>query len=73
MERISNRLVLLKECRRHTNFVRAVILVVGFAALALQAGSDLSTNTNAVADLNGRYLVTDFDSFANDLMADAEG
>ena len=58
--------------RRHTDFMRAVVLIVGFAALALQAGSDLSTNTNAVSNLDSRHLVTNFDSFANDFVSDAE-
>jgi len=52
--------------------VRAVVLIVAFAVLALQAGLDLSTNTNAVANLDSRHLITNFDGLANHLMSDTE-
>ena len=50
----------------------AVVFVVRLAVLALQAGPDLSTNANAVSDLNGGDLVTDLDCLADDLMSYAE-
>ena len=53
--------------------MRAVVLIVGFAILALQARGNLSANTDTVANLHGRHLVTDFDGFANNLMSDTEG
>lgn len=53
--------------------MRAVVLIVGLAELALQAGLDLSADTNTVSNLDGRHLVTDFDRLANDLMTDANG
>ena len=52
--------------------MRAVILVIGFAKLALEAGADLSANTNAVSNFNGRHLVANFNSLANNLMTDAD-
>ena len=73
VERISNCSAVCHQYQRHTNFVGAVVLIVGFAILAFQAGRDLSAHTDAVADLDRRHLVTDFDGLANDFVADAEG
>lgn len=56
----------------HTNHVRAVILVVGFAHLALQTCFDLSANADAISDLYGGDLITNFDGLANDLMTNAD-
>ena len=47
--------------------------MVRFAQFALQTSLDLGTHTNAVANLDGSYFVSDFDSLANDLMTDADG
>ena len=58
--------------RQHTNHVRTVIFVIGFAKLALQAGADLSANTHTVSNFNGCHLVANFDSFANNFMTDAD-
>lgn len=52
--------------------MRAVVLIVAFAFLALQTGPDLSADTNAVANLDRRHLVTNFDGLANNLMPDTE-
>ena len=52
--------------------MRTVILVIRFAKLALEAGADLSANTNTVSNLNGCYLVANFDSLANDFVTDAD-
>ena len=52
--------------------MRTVILVIGFTKLALEAGADLSANTNTVTNLNGCHLVANFDSLANDFMTDAD-
>ena len=58
---------------KHTDLVRAVVLVIRLADLALQAGPDLCTNTNAVANLDGSDLVADLDGVANDFVAHAKG
>lgn len=50
----------------------AVVLVVRLAVFALQAGPNLSTDTNAVSNLHRGDLVTDLDSLADDLVSDAE-
>ena len=52
--------------------MRAVVLIVGFAEPALQAGADLSANTNTVPNFDACHLVADFDSLANDFMAHAD-
>ena len=58
--------------RQHTNHVRTVIFVIRSAELALQAGADLSANTNTVSNLDGCDLVANFDCLANDFMTDAD-
>jgi hypothetical protein len=55
-----------------TNQMWAVVLVIALALLALQARPDLSSNTHAVSDLDAGDLVTDLDSVANDLVANAD-
>ena len=55
-----------------TNHVRAIILIVRFAELALQTGTDLSANTNTVSNLDSRHLVADFNGLANNFMTDAD-
>ncbi len=52
--------------------MRTVVLVVRLAKLALQTGTNLSTNTNTVSNLDRCYLVTDFDSFADNFMSNAD-
>lgn len=52
--------------------MRAVVLIVSLAELALQAGTDLSTNTNTVSNLDGCHLVADLDSLADDFVANAD-
>lgn len=54
-----------------THFVRAVVLLVSLAELALKTGTNLSTNTNTVSDLDGGHLAADLDCFANDFVANA--
>lgn len=53
--------------------MRTVILIIRLAKLALQTGTDLSANTNAISNLDGCHLVADFDSLANDFMTDTDG
>ena len=52
--------------------MRTVVLVVRLAKLALQTGTDLSTNTNTVSNLDGCHLVADFDSLADDFVTDTD-
>ena len=52
--------------------MRAVVLVVRLAKLALQTGTDLSANTDTVSNLDGCHLVADFDSLADNFMTDAD-
>jgi hypothetical protein len=52
--------------------IRAVVFVLVFAELALEARRDLSTNTNTVADLDLADLVANSDSLANDFVTNAE-
>lgn len=52
--------------------MRAVVLVVSLAELALQAGPDLSSNTNTVSNLDGCHLIADLDSLADDFVTDAD-
>lgn len=56
-----------------TNLMRAVILVVRLANVALEAGSDLSAYANAITDFASRNFVTNTNCLANDLMSDADG
>ena len=52
--------------------MRAVVLLIRLAKLALQARPDLSADTNAVPDLDGAHSVTDLNGLANDFMANAD-
>lgn len=52
--------------------MRAVILIVRLADPALQASLNLSTDTNAIANLHSRHLVANFDSLSYDLMTNAD-
>jgi hypothetical protein len=52
--------------------VWAVILVVALALWALQAGPDLSTNTDSVADLDSLDLGADLDGMTNNFVTDAD-
>lgn len=56
-----------------TNLVRAVVLVVRLANVALEAGLDLSAYTDTITNFASRNLVTNPDCLANDLMSDADG
>ena len=51
--------------------MRAIVLVIGFADFALEAGLDLGTNTNAIADFTGGHFIASLDHFTNDFMAHA--
>ena len=52
--------------------MRAVILVVRLAELALQACLNLSADTNTVSNLDRRHLGADLDSLANNFVTDAD-
>ena len=52
--------------------MRTVVLVIRLAKLALQAGANLGTNSNAISNFDGGHLVADFDSLANDFMTNAD-
>lgn len=56
-----------------TDLVGAVVLVVRLAGLAFETGPDLSTDTDAIADLYRFDPVTDFDGFTDDLVANTQG
>ena len=56
-----------------TDFVRAVVVVVAFALIALQARPDLGTNANAISYLDVLHLRANFYDLADDLMAHADG
>lgn len=58
--------------RCHTNFLGAIVLVVHLAGLALHARPDLSSNADAVANLDRCHLVADLDGFANDFVSHTE-
>ena len=51
----------------------AVVLLICFTELALQACLDLSAHANAVSNLDRGHFVSDFDGFTNDFVADANG
>lgn len=53
--------------------MRAVVLVVGLADLALETGLDLSADTDTVANFTGRHFVANLDHFPNDFMTHANG
>lgn len=50
----------------------AIVLLIGFADLAFEAGLDLSAYADTIADLDGGHLGADFDGLPNDFMADTE-
>ena len=52
--------------------MRAVVLLIRLAKLALQARPDLSADTNTVPHLDGAHFVTDLNGLANDFMANAD-
>ena len=52
--------------------MRTVVLVIGPAKLAFQAGADLGTNSNAVSHLDGGHLIADLDGLADDFMTNAD-
>jgi hypothetical protein len=52
-----------------TNHVRAVVLIVALAHLALHTTLNLGSNTDTITSLELLDLVTDSDDFANDLVA----
>jgi hypothetical protein len=53
--------------------VRAVVFVIALALRALKAGPDLSTNTDAVADLDGLDCRSNLYCLAHDFVTDADG
>lgn len=52
--------------------MRAVVFIIVFANLALQASPDLCTDANAVSYLAERYLWPSLDDLADDFVSDAE-
>ncbi len=48
--------------------MRAVILIIGFAYLAIQASPDLSSDANTVANLDRGHFITDLDGLPNDFV-----
>lgn len=56
-----------------TLLLLAVRLVVLLALRAVQAGRDLRTNADAVANLDGRHLGADLDGRSDDFMAGNDG
>ena len=50
----------------------AVVLVVACALLALQAGPNLGSNADAVANVDARHLVADLHGISNDLVANTK-
>lgn len=59
-------------CAISFKLVGAVILLVGLAIVAREVGTNLSSNTNSVSNLDVLDLKADLDSFANDLVAYAK-
>lgn len=55
---------------RRTDLVRAIVLVIRFADLALKASPDLGADANTLTNLDGADLGTGFDDLANDLVTD---
>ena len=51
------------------NHIRAVVLVVRLAILALKAGSDLGAHANTITDFAGGDFVTHANCLANDFMS----
>ena len=52
--------------------MRTVVLIIRLAKLALQAGADLGSHSNAVSNLDRGHFVADFDGLANDFMTDTD-
>jgi hypothetical protein len=52
--------------------MRAIVLIVRLAKFALQARLDLSTNANAIPNLELCDLITDGDNSTDDFVTDAE-
>lgn len=52
--------------------IRAVVLLVRFAVVAREIGTNLGSNASAIADLEILDLGTDFDDLADDFVAYAE-
>lgn len=55
------------------DLVGAVVLLVRLAVVASEIGADLSTDTDAVADLDVLDLASDLDGTTDDFVAYAEG
>ena len=51
---------------------RAVALIVRLASTTLATRPNLSTNTDAIADLNALDVAADADGMASDFMSDSE-
>ena len=52
--------------------MRAVVLVLALAHIALQAGPHLGANADAIALLDLRHVFADLDGLADNLVADAQ-
>jgi hypothetical protein len=59
-------------CAIGFNLVGAVVLLVGLAIVARKVGTNLSSNTNSVSNLNVLNLRTDLNGLANNLVAYAK-
>lgn len=55
------------------NSIRAIVFLVGFAVLAGQVGTDLSTNAYTISDFDSLDVLAYFDGLANDFVSDAYG
>jgi intracellular sulfur oxidation DsrE/DsrF family protein len=58
--------------KQHTDLLRVVVLVVGFAVLALHARLNLSANANTVTDFAAGNLLTYTDNSADNLVTYTE-
>lgn len=57
----------------HTDLVRAIVLIVALALLALETGPDLGADTDTVALLDGLDGLADLDGLAYDLVSHTDG
>jgi len=55
------------------NLMWAIVLVIALADLAFQASPDLSTNPNAVSDLDSGHFWSGPDDLADNLMSNTDG
>ena len=52
--------------------LRTIVLIISITLVAGKIGFDLGTDTNAVADLDSRHVLANFDCRSNDFVANAE-